>query len=92
MILASKRLLFFWNLDKADLFVRLTPHSATISTGFSTLSHPPSIQTAPAGSSAIAPHALTIVGIPAAMQSRIAPDVSPRVPPRSWIAMSAAAR
>src|SRR5206468_1401887 len=43
-LISSGRLIFFWRLDKADLFVRLTPQSATISSGVSTLIHAPSQQ------------------------------------------------
>jgi hypothetical protein len=39
--------MFFWQPDKADLFIRLTPHSASIFMGASTLVHAPSMQVSP---------------------------------------------
>jgi hypothetical protein len=43
-MIRSGRMHFFWEIDKSDLFIRLTPHSATIATGMATVSHAPSLQ------------------------------------------------
>ncbi len=43
-LIESHRLLFFTNLDKAELFNRLTPNTATIALGFGNIAHAPSLQ------------------------------------------------
>lgn len=43
-LITSRRLLWFWELDKSTLFRRLTPHTALISVGAETIAHPPSVQ------------------------------------------------
>jgi hypothetical protein len=43
-VLESRRVMFFTQPDKADLFTRLTPHTAMVSLGTLTLVHPPSRQ------------------------------------------------
>jgi hypothetical protein len=43
-LIESHRLLFFTNLDKAELFTRLTPQTATIALGFGNIAHAPSLQ------------------------------------------------
>ena len=45
-LIESRRVLFFTEADKADLIVRLTPHTATLSLGIATVDHPPSLQVA----------------------------------------------
>ena len=45
-LIESRRLMFFTRPDKADLLLRLTPHSALISVGAARIEHPPSIQAA----------------------------------------------
>jgi hypothetical protein len=46
-LIHSGRVLFFWQADKSELFMRLTPHTATISTGFEAVTHAPSLQVQP---------------------------------------------
>jgi hypothetical protein len=46
-LIESHRLLFFTNLDKAELFTRLTPQTATIALGFGSIAHAPSLQLHP---------------------------------------------
>lgn len=46
-LLESKRLMFFTRPDKADLFARLTPHTAMVSLGTVSVQHPPSMQAHP---------------------------------------------
>jgi hypothetical protein len=43
----GRRVMFFTQLDKADLFTRLTPHTAMVSLGTASLVHPPSVQLQP---------------------------------------------
>jgi hypothetical protein len=43
-LITSRRLLWFWELDKPGLFRRLTPHTALVSVGTETIVHPPSVQ------------------------------------------------
>ncbi|HTL28243.1 MAG TPA: 6-hydroxymethylpterin diphosphokinase MptE-like protein [Tepidisphaeraceae bacterium] len=43
-IIESHRLMFFTNLDKAELFTRLTPQMAVIALGFGSIAHAPSLQ------------------------------------------------
>lgn len=47
-ILDSRRVMFFTQSEKADLFTRLTPQTAMVSLGTMTLVHPPSRQLHPA--------------------------------------------
>jgi hypothetical protein len=46
-LLESRRVMFFTSPDKADLFTRLTPHTAMASVGTVALDHPPSRQLHP---------------------------------------------
>ena len=46
-LIRSGRVLFFTRLDKSALFMRLMPHTATVSMGFEPLVHPPSAQLQP---------------------------------------------
>ncbi|CAA9392274.1 MAG: Motility accessory factor [uncultured Phycisphaerae bacterium] len=46
-LLESRRVMFFTAPDKADLFTRLTPHTAMASLGTASLDHPPSRQLHP---------------------------------------------
>lgn len=46
-LIGSGRVLFFTQADKSDLLNRLTPHSAMISVGVDSISHPPSLALAP---------------------------------------------
>ncbi len=43
-LIESRRVLFFWRCDKAELFFRLGPHSALLTLGFEAVAHPPSVQ------------------------------------------------
>lgn len=43
-LIASNRLSFFWELEKAKLFLRLTRHGAMLSVGCASLEHAPSAQ------------------------------------------------
>jgi len=45
-LIESRRVSFITRPDKADLFVRLTPHAALISVGVESIVHPPSMQVA----------------------------------------------
>jgi hypothetical protein len=45
-LIESRRLMFFTRPDKADLLLRLTPHSALISVGAARVEHPASMQVA----------------------------------------------
>lgn len=47
VILESRRVYFFWQLDKSDLFVRLMPHTAMVNLGTTELAHAPSLQRHP---------------------------------------------
>jgi hypothetical protein len=47
-LLESRRVLFFTEAEKADLFARLTPHTAIASIGTLSIVHPPSRQLQPA--------------------------------------------
>jgi hypothetical protein len=46
-LLISHRVMFFTELDKADLFARLQPHLPAISLGFESITHAPSIELVP---------------------------------------------
>ncbi len=43
-LITSRRVMFFTTPDKADLFTRLTPHTASVNLGTATLEHAPSVQ------------------------------------------------
>jgi hypothetical protein len=43
-IIASHRLMWFWNSDKSIFFRRLTPHTALIAVGSETIEHPASLR------------------------------------------------
>ena len=45
-LIDSRRVMFFTKPDKADLFTRLTPHTAFLSVGLATVTLPPSLQVA----------------------------------------------
>ncbi len=45
-LIESRRVLFFTKPDKPELFIRLTPHTALMSVGFSFVAHAPSMQLA----------------------------------------------
>jgi len=46
-VIESKRVMFFWKLDKSDLFSRLQPHTAIFSLGTESITHAPSSQLQP---------------------------------------------
>jgi hypothetical protein len=43
-IMSSRRVMFFWELEKSDLFMRLTPRAALTTMGFESVTHAPSLQ------------------------------------------------
>lgn len=46
-LIRSNRVIFFWQPNKAAMFQRLMPHSATIAMAFQRVDHSPSLQLAP---------------------------------------------
>ncbi|CAN5535501.1 hypothetical protein BH09PLA1_BH09PLA1_17030 [soil metagenome] len=46
-LILSSRVMFFTELDKADLFARLHPHMPAVSLGLESITHAPSVQLAP---------------------------------------------